>query len=99
MNETPIEPAFFAKDDPPALWRIGVHMGQMRKIRWQGGVPIHSYAMHRLCRGEACRKGKGCRQDRAAESRGKVAQHCGGPCLGWCSSPGAYAGHRGNSNF
>ena len=58
-----IEPARDAKDDPPALGRIGVGIGQRHKIRGQGGVAIHSYAMLRLGQRRGGGKEGQCRDD------------------------------------
>ena len=43
-----IEAPGFAEDDGSALGRLRVRIGQRHKIRWQGRLAIHSYAMHGL---------------------------------------------------
>ena len=43
-----IESPRFAQDQRAAFGRIGVGIGQRHKIRWEGGLAIHSYAMRRL---------------------------------------------------
>ncbi len=49
-----VEAAAFALTHPPALGRIGVHIGQRHKIRWKGRGTIHSYAMRGLGQGRCC---------------------------------------------
>ena len=75
MRVEAVEASDLALHDAPALGGVGVRMRQRHKIRWEGGVAIHSYAMGRLLRHGGARNGEAQRGGGAGESGEKICSH------------------------